>query len=90
MRLRCPPRPQIILRLFRVRGGGARPPPAWCPLKTTHAALVVEVYVRCHVPFVRPMYALLLVFVWFVYGAFGVLMSWLSAGTTTLGVEALC
>ena len=25
-----------------------------------------------------------------VYGAFGVLMSWLSAGTMTLGVETLC
>ena len=45
----------------------------------------------CHL--FRPMYALLLVLVWFVYGAFGVLMSWLrplSAGTTTLGVETLC
>ena len=71
-------------------GGGARPPPAWCPLETTHAALVVEVYARCHVPFVRPMYALLLVLVWFVYGAFGVLMNRPSAGTTTLGVETLC
>ena len=36
------------------------------------------------------MYALLLVLVCFVYGAFGVLMSRPSAGTTTLGVEALC